>query len=187
MQKLRVKVKWLRIKNNSLRVICRCQLIVRLKANKYYQELLCFLSSYINLLNFLNLQDFCVQFLAPGRFQTSSPWSRPLTNSDLKGDAYTCACIQPIVWSIVWSVGRDLTAFKWVVCFVAIQSLSEQLLDLGRLVGQWFLVVCLCKLSCPLAPQTASHLRQNLSTNRLHTCIQSSTLGLSASMNCGIV
>ena len=29
----------------------RCQLVVRLKTNKCYQELLCYLSSYINLLN----------------------------------------------------------------------------------------------------------------------------------------
>ena len=61
------------------------QLVVRLKANKCYQELLCCLSSYINLLNLLNFQGLCSRFLDPGRFQTSSPWSRPLTNSDLKG------------------------------------------------------------------------------------------------------
>ena len=35
----------------TLRVKRRCQLVIRLKANKCYQELLCFLSSYINLLN----------------------------------------------------------------------------------------------------------------------------------------
>ena len=33
----------------------RCQLVVRLKTNKYYQELLCLLSSYINFLNLINL------------------------------------------------------------------------------------------------------------------------------------
>ena len=33
-----------------LRVKCRCQLILRLKANKCYQELLRFFSFYINLL-----------------------------------------------------------------------------------------------------------------------------------------
>ena len=33
------------------RVKRRCQVVVRLKANKRYQELLCYLSSYINLLN----------------------------------------------------------------------------------------------------------------------------------------
>ena len=36
---------------NSSRVKRKCQLVVRLKANKCYQELLHFLSSYINLLN----------------------------------------------------------------------------------------------------------------------------------------
>ena len=35
----------------TLRVKCRCQLVVRLKANECYQELLRYLSSYINLLN----------------------------------------------------------------------------------------------------------------------------------------
>ena len=62
----------------------RYQLVIRLKANECYQKLLCSLSSYINLLNLLNLQGLHNQLLAPGRFQTSSPWSRPLTNSKLK-------------------------------------------------------------------------------------------------------
>ena len=48
------------------RVKCRCQLIVKLKANKYYQELFFFLSSYINFLNLLNCQR--PLWLAPG------PW-----------------------------------------------------------------------------------------------------------------
>ena len=51
----------------------RCQFVVRLKANKYYQELLYSLSSYINLLNPLNLQGLRDRLLASGRFQTSSP------------------------------------------------------------------------------------------------------------------
>ena len=33
---------------DSSRVKHRCQLVVRLKVNKYYQELLCYLFSYIN-------------------------------------------------------------------------------------------------------------------------------------------
>ena len=41
--------------------------VVRLKANKYYQELLCFLSSYINLLNLLNLQGLRGRPLAGSR------------------------------------------------------------------------------------------------------------------------
>ena len=44
----------------TLQVKCRCQLVVRLKANKYYPELLNFLSSYINLLNLLNLKASAV-------------------------------------------------------------------------------------------------------------------------------
>ena len=54
-----------------------CQLVVRVKANKCYQRLLRYLSSYINLLNirlFGRLQ-------APGRFQTFCPWSRTHTGS----------------------------------------------------------------------------------------------------------
>ena len=51
----------------------RMSVVVRLKANKYYQGLLCSLSFYINLLNLLNLQGFRHRLLARGRFQTSSP------------------------------------------------------------------------------------------------------------------
>ena len=36
---------------DSSRVMCKCQLIVRLKANKCYQEWLCYLSFYIDFLN----------------------------------------------------------------------------------------------------------------------------------------
>ena len=38
-------------KKSSLRVKYRYQLVVTLKTNKSYQELPCYLSSYINLLN----------------------------------------------------------------------------------------------------------------------------------------
>ena len=109
--------------------------------------------------------------LAGSRLLTSDP--DLLTNSDLKEGADTCPCVWPIVWSIVRSVVRNPTVLKWVACFVAIQSLSDESLDLGRLIGQWFLVVYLCKSSCPLVPWTASGPRQNLSTNRLPTCIWS--------------
>ena len=135
----------------TLWVKCRCQLVVSLKANKYYQELLCSLSSYINFLNLLNLQVLHGWLLAPGRFQTSSLWSRHLTNSDLKEDAYTCAHVRSIVWSIVQSADCDPTALRWDVCFFVIWLLLDELLDLGRSVGQWFLVVCSCESSCPLA------------------------------------
>ena len=40
----------------------RCQLVIRLKVNKYYQKLLNSLSFYINLLNFLNLKASAVGF-----------------------------------------------------------------------------------------------------------------------------
>ena len=137
----------------------RCQLVVRLKANKCYQELLCFLSSYINLQILLNLQGFRGQLLAPGRFQTSSPWSRSLTNSDFKGGVCTYTRVWPIVWSIVWSVDCNPIALKWVACFVAIWLFLDESLNLGCLVSQWFSIICLCELSCPLASQTAWGLR----------------------------
>ena len=63
MQSSRVKIKWLKEKSNFLRVKRRCQLIVRLKANKSYHKLLCYLSSYINFLNirlFVQVSGFCV-------------------------------------------------------------------------------------------------------------------------------
>ena len=52
---------------NSFRAKRRCQLVVRLKANVCYQELLCFLSFYINLLKLLNLQRNCLLALAGSR------------------------------------------------------------------------------------------------------------------------
>ena len=57
--------------NNAdfFKVKCRCQLVVKLKANKYYQGLLCYLSFYIKLLNI----RLCSQLQAPGRFQTFNP------------------------------------------------------------------------------------------------------------------
>ena len=48
---------------DSSRVKHRCQLVIRRKANKCYPELLCYLSSYINLLNLLNLQGLRRRFL----------------------------------------------------------------------------------------------------------------------------
>ena len=56
-----------------------------------------------------------------------------------------------------------------------IRPLSDKLLNLGYLVGQWFLIVCLYESSCPLALWTASGPWQNLSANKSCTCIQSST------------
>ena len=112
--------------------------VVRLKANKYYQELLCSLSSYINLLNLLNLQGLRGRLLASGWFQTSSLWSRLLTNPNLKEGAFTCNRVCPIVWL----VGRDLTLAlsRSDTCFVAIRPLSDESLNLGRLVGRSRLV-----------------------------------------------
>ena len=43
--------KKIKCEKNSSRVKCRSQLVVRLKANKYYEELLYYLSSHIHLLN----------------------------------------------------------------------------------------------------------------------------------------
>ena len=53
--------------------------------------------------------------LAPGPLAGSRPLApdpdlRPLTNSDLKRVLVLVLVFQPIVWSIVRSVGRDLTA-----------------------------------------------------------------------------
>ena len=48
---------------DSLRIKRRCQLVVKLKANKYYQELLCYLFFYINFLNiklFARISSLCV-------------------------------------------------------------------------------------------------------------------------------
>ena len=177
-------------------VKCRCQLVVKLKANKYYQELLCFLSSYINLLNLLNLQGLRGRLQAPGRFQTSSSWSRSQT-SDLWQYSY----------SFSYLVNRSL------VRFVATWPLSDELLALLRsdrarisrsssvarsVNGSWLSIysafgcsivlglsfglsldysrsICVNR-SWLLASQTVSGPRQNLLlSNKLRTCIWSST------------
>ena len=79
-QKSRAKMNEQERKITLQELECRYQLVVRLKANKCYQELFCSLSSYINLLNLLNLQGLRGRLQASGRFQTSSPWSRPQTS-----------------------------------------------------------------------------------------------------------
>ena len=55
-----------------MKVKYRCQLMVRLKTNKYYQELLYYLSSYIN---FLNIRFFAIgsRLLAVFRPLTPDP------------------------------------------------------------------------------------------------------------------
>ena len=101
----------------------RCQLVIRLKANKYYQELLYSLSSYINLLNLLNLQGLRNWLLVLSQFQNSSPWSRPPTNSDLKGGIYNL-CLYSTNCLVSWLrsdhsqmsclLCRNLTVLGWV-------------------------------------------------------------------------
>ena len=150
MQKSRVKVHDQGRKITFWKLEHRCQLIVKLQANKFYQKLLCCLSSYINLLNLLNFQGLHGRLLTLSRFQTSNPWSRPLTNSDLKRGAYTRARVCQIVWSIVWSIGCDPTALRTIPCFVAIWPLSDESLDLGRLIARWFLVVCSFPIACSI-------------------------------------
>ena len=101
----------------SLWVKRKCQLVVRLKANKCYQELLCFLSSYMNLVKLLNFQGLRGRLLTTGRFQTSSPWSKLLTN-------YKTLAMLVLVFMFgqlfLGKVCCNPTAFRWVAPFVAI-------------------------------------------------------------------
>ena len=79
-----------------LRVKCRCQLVVRLKANKYYQEMFCYLSSTSTSW----VSGLLDRLLVPDRFQTFNPWSRPLANSGL----YSMLEVIVIVFVFVWSI-----------------------------------------------------------------------------------
>ena len=105
---------------DSLRVKRRCQLIVRLKANKCYQELLCSLSSYINLLNLLNLQGLRGWLQASSRFQTSSLWSRSQT-SDLCRYSYSFSCLFDQLF--LGKVCRNPTTLGWVVWLWSLDQL----------------------------------------------------------------
>ena len=121
---------------DSLRVKRKYQLVVKLKANKYYPKLLSFLSSYINLLNLLNLKACAVGFwpLTNSRSLALNPDLRPLAVPVLIlafGQLFlskVCrnsillrwvATFDPIVWSIV--------------CIISSQSSN----DLKRNLSPW--------------------------------------------------
>ena len=106
----------------TLQVKRRCQFVVRLKPNKCYQGLLCYLSSYINLLNI----RLCGWLQAPGRFQTFSPWSRTLADSG------PCLILEVIVIVLVfvWSIGRH---HSWLCHIVVLDCLVD------------------CSVRCPIA------------------------------------
>ena len=91
----------------------RCQLVVRVKANKCYQKLLCYLSSYINLLKI----RLCGRLKAFGQVQAFSPWSRTHT-----GSRPLAVLILDLVFGQLFlgKVYRNPTAFKWIAYFVAI-------------------------------------------------------------------
>ena len=73
----------------------RCQLVVRLKANKCYQKLFSFLSFYINLLNSFNLRASAVS-------AWPLPGSKPLApNLNLRSQTSGGTRIYSHVWSIV--------------------------------------------------------------------------------------
>ena len=94
----------------------RCQLVIRLKANKCYQELLCYLSSYINLLNLLNLKASAV-----GSWPLAG--SRPLApDPDLWPTLNLWRCLYLLSCLVNCSLVRP----------VAIRPLSDELLALSQ-------------------------------------------------------
>ena len=106
------------------RVKNRCQLIARLKANKYYQKFFCYLSFYINLLNI----RLCGWLQAPSRFQTFSFWFRTsikiISNT---GTDYTCSYIWPnVFWLTLSDRSWMILFFAWLVldwyCFCSINK-----------------------------------------------------------------
>ena len=132
MQKSCVRVNDLRKKKTLQKLERKCQFVVRLKANKYYQELLCSLSFYIKLLNLLNLQGLCGRLLAPGRFLTSSPWSRPLTNSRPHP-------IPSVIFAVIVIV-QSIT-FRLVSAFAKVAGLAKPSFSITWLVDlDWSIV-----------------------------------------------
>ena len=85
----------------------RCQLVIRLKANKYYPELLSSLSSYINLLNFLNFKASAVSFwlLIGSKPLAPDPNLRPLA---------VLVLVLAFGQLFLGKVCRDPTALGWV-------------------------------------------------------------------------
>ena len=119
------------------------------KSLQILSGLLCSLFSYINLLNLLNLQAFRSWLLAPSWFQTSSSWSRPLTNSRPYPIPSAILAMIVIIWSIVsWLVlafakvarlAEPLFSMTWSVSFD--KSIVGMFGWLVQLVGQS--LVCL--------------------------------------------
>ena len=102
-----------------LKVKRKCQLVVRLKANKYYHGLLCYLSSYINLLNI----RLCGRLQVPGQFQTFSPWSKTYTGSRphpmLLVIVIVCMFIQ--TFAIILGFAKQLFSIVWLIFWLDVQ------------------------------------------------------------------
>ena len=88
----------------SLRAKYRCQLIVRPKANKCYQELLCYLSSYINLLNIRLCSGQCSSRKCYWRCNRYHPRGCP-------------DCIAGHIALIVLTVSLIVFVFGSILCF----------------------------------------------------------------------
>ena len=119
---------------------CRCQLVVKLKANKYYPELLSFLSSYVN------LQDLKASPVGSWPLAGSKPLA---PDPDLRPLA---------ILVLVFAFGQlfldkvccNPTDFRWVNCFVTIRPhlaydcLIVLGLSFGLLLNWLFLTLFIC-------------------------------------------
>ena len=150
-------------------------MVVRLKANKCYQGLLCYLSSYIN---FLNIK-LCGWLQAPSWFQTFSPQSRTHTGSRILAVLVLILVFGQLFFG---KVCCNPITLKWVAHFVAIQPYSafgcSIILGLlfGLSVNRLFLILFVCNFS-PLrnysrlsSTSPSSHLL-SLSSNRARLCV----------------
>ena len=127
---LRIDPKWFAFTNgwrfnsaNSFRVKHRCQMVVKLKANKCYLRLLCYLFSYINFFNI----TLCGPLKAFGRFQTFSPWFRTHNGFRPHLTLALIIIILVFVYLIDWLI-RRLIAFNFTELSVLLICLPGHLL-----------------------------------------------------------
>ena len=114
---------------DSSKVKRKCLMVIRLKANKCYQELLCYLSSYIN---FLNIR-LCGWLQALGRFQTFSPWSK--THPTMA----VIIIVLGFVWSIICHYSRlcQTVVFNCLVRRPIVFGLTKPMVSVVYSLGLW--------------------------------------------------
>ena len=143
-----------------MRVKHRCQLLVRLKANKCYQELLCYLSSYINLLS-IRLLGW---LLVPDQFQTSSPWSRPLVNSGphsiISSILAVIIIIQSIAFWLILALIKVVSLVKLLFLVICLQIILTSTISCSQSLGR-LVLISQCFWYCFIGATSSSICKQS--------------------------